>query len=118
MGVMIEDPLRLPASRADRSDVFYSHLTSCGAFDALANWLLPGRSLPRWSSITNHDDRAAVVCAITALCVAADEYSAVGDVEDGWIILPPGSFIQPWAEAVLGPMDDYYRSDASLIPAA
>jgi hypothetical protein len=43
-----------------------------------------------------HDDRAAHVCALTALCVAARDYTAVGD-EDGWIILPPSSFVQGWA---------------------
>jgi len=48
------------------------------------------------SAVTNHDDRAALVCALTALCVAARDYTAVGD-EDGWIILPPSSFVQGWA---------------------
>jgi hypothetical protein len=33
---------------------------------------------------------------MTALCVAAGDYSAVGD-PDGWIILPPRDLIRSWA---------------------
>jgi hypothetical protein len=46
--------------------------------------------------VRNHDDRAALVCAITALAIAAGDFTAVGDA-DGWIALPPRSFVQPWA---------------------
>ena len=34
--------------------------------------------------------------ALTALCVAAGDFTTVGD-ENGWIILPPRAFIQRWA---------------------
>jgi hypothetical protein len=62
---------------------------------------LPGRSLIRHpSEVTNHDDRAALVCALTALCVTVEDYTAVGD-EDGWIILPPASLVQGWAVEAL-----------------
>ena len=62
---------------------------------------LPGRRLAEtFSTITDHDDRAAVVCALTALAVAAGNYVVVGD-EDGWIVLPPRSFIRPWAWTLL-----------------
>ena len=47
-------------------------------------------------SITNHDHRAAFICALAALCVARNQYAAVGDPEDGHIVLPP--IFQPWAE--------------------
>ena len=40
-------------------------------------------------SITNHDHRAAFICALAALCVARKQYVAVGDPEDGHIVLPP-----------------------------
>ena len=40
-------------------------------------------------SITNHDHRAAFICALTGLCVARNEYVSVGDPEDGNICLPP-----------------------------
>ena len=60
------------------------------------------------NSITNHDHRAAFVCALTALCVAKRKYVAVGDLEDGYIILPPvevwgreSTHDDRWAEEVL-----------------
>ena len=40
-------------------------------------------------SITNHEQRAAFICALTGLCVARNEYVSVGDPEDGNICLPP-----------------------------
>lgn len=95
LGMMIDDPIRLAARRGDRSDTFFQHLASNGGFDALLERLLPGRTLTRDPmTVTNHDDRAALVCALTALCVAADQFVAVGD-GDGWIILPPRELIQP-----------------------
>ena len=41
------------------------------------------------SDLRNHDDRAAFVCALTALSVATGEFTAVGDERGAWIILPP-----------------------------
>ncbi len=97
LGVMIETPKALNARRADRSDTFFQHLARAGALQRLINHCLPGRLIGQHpSAVTNHDDRAALVCALTALCVAARDYTAVGD-EDGWIILPPSSFVQGWA---------------------
>lgn len=96
LGVMIEDPAVLNARRGDRSDIFYGHLAASGGLERLMLHCLPERRLRQEvAAVTNHDDRAALVCAITALCIATDDYTAVGD-EDGWIILPPAGLIQPW----------------------
>ncbi len=101
LGVMIEDPVLLQARRGDRSDTFFVHLASTGVFDRLIGHLLPGRTLKgSLARITNHDDRAAFVCALSALAVAAGDYVAVGN-DDGWIMLPPSSFVQPWATELL-----------------
>ncbi|MFC1965575.1 hypothetical protein ACFLWI_01315 [Chloroflexota bacterium] len=61
----------------------------------------------RLTIISNHDERAAFVCAMTALAVARRRYCAVGCSQDGWIILPPASAwghvaegIEPWAKRV------------------
>ncbi|WP_377846776.1 hypothetical protein [Bosea sp. UC22_33] len=94
LGLMIDDPTHLAARRGDRSDTFFQHLAAAGGFHALLECLLPGRKLvfdP--NTVTNHDDRAAIVCALTALCVAAGQFVAVGD-DDGWIIMPPRKFIR------------------------
>ncbi len=101
LGVMLSDPSVLAAVRANRSDVFYRHLAELGALERLLAHLLPGRGpAGTLAHVTNHDDRAALVCALTALCVAAGDYVAVGD-EDGWIVLPPCDFVADWAWADL-----------------
>lgn len=75
----------------------WGHRSTAGILHKLADHCLPGRLLVQQpSTVTNHDDRAALVCALTALCVAAGDFLAVGDV-DGWIILPPRAFVQDWA---------------------
>lgn len=94
LGMMIEAPASVAASRGDRSDTFFQHLEHSGALRALITHFLPGRPLARdIAGIVNHDDRAALICALTALGVAAQDFVAVGD-DDGWIILPPRRFIR------------------------
>jgi hypothetical protein len=99
LGMMIADPTGLAARRGDRSDTFYQHLAATGALGTLMAHCLPGRQLLQdVASVINHDDRAALICALSALCVATGDFVAVGD-DDGWIIMPPRRFIQPaqWA---------------------
>ena len=99
LGMMIDDPARLAARRGDRSDTFFQHLATIGILRSLIEHSLPGRQLAHdLTSIVNHDDRAAFICALSALCVATGDFIAVGD-DDGWIILPPQRFVQPaqWA---------------------
>lgn len=101
LGLLIEEPRDLQARRGNRSDIFYVHLVQSGGLFALLHYVLLGRrSVIALEAISNHDDRAAVVCALTALCVAAGNYSAVGD-DNGWIILPPPSFVRSWAWPIL-----------------
>jgi hypothetical protein len=97
LGVMLENPSLVPARRDDRSDKFFEHLASDGTLRRLSDHLLPGRapSVP-FESVSNHDDRAALICALTALAVAAGDFTAVGD-SNGWIILPPRRFVRDWA---------------------
>jgi predicted RNase H-like nuclease len=102
LGVLLKKPGALRANRAHRSDIFYNHLAQIGDLLKLLRYLLPGRRLTTsLKKITHHDERAAVVCALTALCVVAGDYTVVGDEQDGWIVLPPRSFIQPWAWEML-----------------
>ena len=60
-------------------------------------------------SITDHDHRAALLCALAVLCAAQNQYVLSGDPVDGDIILPPHEFwgagpagnSTPWAENAL-----------------
>ena len=100
LGMLIDDPKAIGATRKDRSDLFYRHLATGGGLDAVLAHLLPGRTSTAFAEVTNHDDRAALVCALTALGVAAGDYIAVGD-DQGWIMLPPTALVRPWAHDLL-----------------
>lgn len=96
LGAMLPDPGALPAKRGRRSDVYYRALAADGTLLRLIADLLPGR-VPAQApaAITDHDERAALACALTALGLAAGRYTAVGDPRDGWIILPARAHMQP-----------------------
>ena len=97
LGVMVDRPevLQRPQQKSDR---YFIHLANHQRLDGFLE-LLPNDR--KWahapSEITNHDDRAAFACALTALCVAVGEFTAVGDEDDGWIILPPKRMFAGWA---------------------
>ena len=98
LGSMIMQPSDVVAVRNDRSDRFFEYLAHSGGFDQLLAHLLPNSQISQqWAEVKNHDDRAALVCALTALAVASGSYVVVGDRQDGWIILPPRSLIAAWA---------------------
>ncbi len=99
LGVMIDRPESLSVPRSgSRSDRYFTYLAETGHLESFLADLLPDRTLKRsLGSIRNHDDRAAFVCALTALCFASEDFAAVGDDVDGWIILPPRRHFSKWA---------------------
>lgn len=101
LGVLIENPASVLVHRRTRSDEFSRHLDRSGGLRRLLEHLLPDRSQGKsFDTVVDHDETASVACALTALCVAAGDYTAVGN-EDGWIFLPPPALIQPWAWIIL-----------------
>ena len=72
--------------------------------------LAPDRTLETpLESVTDHDHRAALLCALAVLCADQNRYVLSGDPVDGDIILPPHEFwgagptgiAEPWAETAL-----------------
>ncbi len=98
LGLLLNEPARFTRpSKLARSDAHYVQAQGDGALDALLKSLSLSRPAAyEWRGVTNHDERAALACALTALCVVAGQYTAVGD-DNGWIVLPPSSNIAPWA---------------------
>jgi hypothetical protein len=116
LGVML-DRGKVPSSKA-KSDVFFEHLAgpdspkrlepATNRLVGLLSRLLPGREIDvdGISKVTDHEERAAVVCALAALCVACGQYVAVGDRKNGYILLLPRAEagepgLQPWAWEIL-----------------
>ena len=85
------DECDLPTLTRDASDRYWEALVDKSErLVELIQCLLPGRILDtNLRAITNHEHRAGVICALTALSVVAGDYVGVGDDRDGDIILPP-----------------------------
>jgi len=106
LGSLIDES-NLPVLNRDASDRYWEYLATSGGLEILLRTLLkPCRFEVQPGAIKDHDERAAVTCALTALAVAAE--SAVGDPEDGDIFLPPTarwgascSEYSPWIESAL-----------------
>ena len=99
LGLMLENAEKGP--RQQRSDRYYLALLANGTLERLLAHHLPGRQLSGdLEAVRNHDERAALICAISALGVARQDYVSVGDA-DGWIILPPRAFIADWAQPLV-----------------
>jgi hypothetical protein len=110
LGVMLK-PCEVSASgRRSRSDTYYKRLTEsepCRLAGLLQHLLPDHRMHNPLSKVRNHDERAAVACAATALAITVGCYTAVGHEDDGWIVLPPrlddgmANGLQPWADVEL-----------------
>ena len=99
LGLMLEDVEK--GARQQRSDRYYMALVANGTLERLLAHHLPGRRLAGdLAAVRNHDERAALVCALSALGVVGGDYVAAGDA-DGWIILPPRRFITAWAQPLV-----------------
>jgi hypothetical protein len=83
-----------PVSKSEKkSDVFWEIALSKGYLARLLRAI--GGEINRQQSldcITDHEHRAAFICALGAMCVSKARYVATGDPEDGDIFLPPVKF--------------------------
>ena len=107
LAVLLNDT-EFPVLKRDASDRFWEIATNQGYLDKLLEMLVPGAiAESTWSQVSNHDHRAALVCALAALAVSKNRYVAIGDPVDGDIFLPPleiwgiGSSNEPWAQIEL-----------------
>jgi predicted nuclease with RNAse H fold len=68
--------------------------------DLVARLPLPaglGELSELFARTANHEERAAVICALTALLTTCGTFTAVGDHTGGWFFLPPWEVWEPWA---------------------
>lgn len=81
---------RIPRLNRDATDRFWEiAVEPSGGLDRLLQLLLPGRRVqPAPSLLLDHEERAALICALTALSVVAGTFVAVGDPACGDIVLP------------------------------
>lgn len=123
LAVLIHEA-HLPLLNRDASDRYWEVLAASNGLTCLLTHLLPSRVLAtRFEKISDHDQRAAVVCALTGLSIVAGVAVGVGDPADGDIFLPPaalwgGSHSRPqaWAETALRENVAALRSGRSSPP--
>ena len=102
LGVLCaEDCYPVPARPRQWTDALYGGLRP--RLKELLEDLLPACAIRGDWEIGDHDGIASFVCALSALCVAAGRYVAVGAHADGFIVLPPHDAWgrDAWAERAL-----------------
>jgi hypothetical protein len=101
LGVCLDDQCycAMPKLRRGRKfDWLYQQWVSR---NLVAQLPLPGNLIgvpTRFAATSDHEERAALVCALTALLTALGAFTAVGDDAGGWFFLPPWGLWQPWAQ--------------------
>lgn len=122
----------VPAHGA-RSDAYFEHLLgpdsprprppTINLLSALLTRLLPNRVVKTTAAaISHHEDRAALICSLTALSVVVRDYVAVGDRRNGYIILPgrirsDSIGLQEWAWKMLNANRPAGRTDSIIVEA-
>ncbi|MFC1559062.1 DUF429 domain-containing protein [Gemmatimonadota bacterium] len=106
MGVMLNEGLYLLAKdlvRGEKSDWLYEMCVQIDQFHNLLDHLdlEDARFQNSINSTTDHDERAALVCCLTALCVTSGGYVAVGEPKNGYFFLPPWEMWESWAKSNL-----------------
>lgn len=104
LGVLLPDSTFDDPPAGIRLSWLHERCTEHRAWDRLQGVLAwPDRQL--WSAAASSDlyeeERAAIVCAVTAVCVWAGRYVAVGEAKGGYGFLPPWNLWEPWARAGL-----------------
>lgn len=102
LGVCLEDHVyadQPKLKRGKKFDWLYSRWCSDGLFRRIA--LLVGLENLEVANAceanTHHEERAALVCLLTAASVASGNYVSIGDRLGGYIFLPPWDFWAQWA---------------------
>lgn len=109
LGVLLPDESfeQIPRGRGKKFDALFESVRGRGILLKLLDELEWADSALREALATNaqHDERAALICAITAICVWRGRYTAVGDEDGGWFFLPPWEYWQPWAQRAIDQAD-------------
>jgi predicted nuclease with RNAse H fold len=106
MGVLLPEANFVGWSKALRkakSDWLYEELVEAGLFRKLLSKLdlASPPILRKFEEAQHHDERAALICLLTAMFARSGDAVIVGDTEGGWFWLPPMTLWDPWASAAL-----------------
>lgn len=102
LGVCLEESVygKMPKlRRGAKFDWLYDRWLECGLFSVTlrALGIRDSRLRDACQQNQNHDERAALVCLLTALAVRGGIYTAVGEPRGGYFFLPPWKLWNKWA---------------------
>lgn len=107
LGVLVADSQfrEMPQlKRGKKFDWLYDQCRQAKLFQPLVNHMGIGSLTTVAASIQanrDHEERAALVCLLTAAAVAVGRYTAVGEAEGGYFFLPPFTLWSDWARREL-----------------
>jgi hypothetical protein len=105
LGVLASDSDLLAAPRLPRGrrfDWLYDRVTATGKLEAKLSPILglPSFVWRKAESLTSkehHEERAALICLLTAALAAQNRATVIGDETGGWFWLPPRALWEQWA---------------------
>ena len=97
--------------RGKKFDWLYERAVETGPLKSTLsrNLELPSAVWRHLRTETDHEQRAALVCLLTAAFAAQDTAKIVGDAEGGWFWLPPLPLWQGWASEGLSSAEKKWR---------
>ena len=106
MGVLLPEKSFSGWSKAlgkAKSDWLYEQVVEAGLFRKLLSKLNPASPaiLRKFEEAWHHDERAALICLLTAMFARSGDVTIIGDTSGGWFWLPPMTVWAPWATAAL-----------------
>lgn len=84
-------------SGKSKSDWLYEQVTDAGMFRRLLSGLDLSVLAKQFEAALRHDERAALICLLTAAFAFRGQAVVVGDPDGGWFWLPPKRYWDPWA---------------------
>lgn len=102
LAVLLDDAafLEMPSlKRGKKFDWLYDEAIARGKLESLLLHIGWGNQqvLSTIHNERDHEKRAALICLITAACISVQRYEAIGNLDDGWFILPPRALWAGWA---------------------
>jgi hypothetical protein len=106
MGVLLPEENFAGWSKAlgkPKSDWLYERVVEAGLFRKLLSKLDIGSPtiLENFERAERHDERAALICLLTAMFAWSRDAVIIGDADGGWFWLSPMALWAPWASAAL-----------------
>jgi hypothetical protein len=103
LGVCLDDDVYTEMPRLRRGQKFawlYEQWKRLRLVESLPGLTLKERKFfgDKCHQTNHHEHQAAIVCILTGLLVARNQFVAVGDAQGGWFFLPPWSCWKEWAQ--------------------